>query len=443
MRPKRWRTASSGRPVCSAAEAAVGLNRADFAVVNDQAAMSDPASDEARTIAADIETLHRMGYRQELVRRMSGFSNYAISLSIICILSGGITSFHQGLCSVGGAAIGLGWPAASLLALAFAATMGQVASAFPTAGGLYHWAAILGDRGWGWATAWFNLAGLVTALAAVNVGTFQFGFQAIGPWFGYSPHDLSEPARIVVQIVVVLAITGSQALVNHMGIRATTWLTDFSGYLILVVAGGLTVAMLWFHQSRFCPPRHLDQLQRPSQRGPRLAPHGQRALALCARLHAADVHHHGFRRLGSYVRGNGWSRPPCAAGDCPIGPRVGNLRLDSLECGDRGHSQHERGGRPGRQRLLLDDGPRAAQLDGADLLCRNCRGAIYLRTGDPHVGIADDLRIRPRRRIALVARAPLGQQPPSLAGTAIWTVAASRSALPFTRPSTPRSRPFA
>ena len=97
MRPERWRTASSGRPVCSAAEAAVGLNRADFAVVNDQAAMSDPASDEARTIAADIETLHRMGYRQELVRRMSGFSNYAISLSIICILSGGITSFHQGL----------------------------------------------------------------------------------------------------------------------------------------------------------------------------------------------------------------------------------------------------------------------------------------------------------------------------------------------------------
>jgi amino acid transporter len=225
------------------------LNLADFAVVNDQAAMSDPASDEARTIAADIETLHRMGYRQELVRRMSGFSNYAISLSIICILSGGITSFHQGLCSVGGAAIGLGWPAASLLALAFAATMGQVASAFPTAGGLYHWAAILGDRGWGWATAWFNLAGLVTALAAVNVGTFQFGFQAIGPWFGYSPHDLSEPARIVVQIVVVLAITGSQALVNHMGIRATTWLTDFSGYLILVVAGGLTVAMLWFAPS--------------------------------------------------------------------------------------------------------------------------------------------------------------------------------------------------
>ena len=114
--------------------------------------MPDPIEQE-KVIAEDVETLHRMGYGQELLRRMSGFSNYAISLSIICILAGGITSFHLGLCSVGGAAIGLGWPLASLLALAFAATMAQVASAFPTAGGLYHWASILGGRGWGWATA--------------------------------------------------------------------------------------------------------------------------------------------------------------------------------------------------------------------------------------------------------------------------------------------------
>ena len=110
----------------------------------------------------DEHLLARLGYRQELARRMSGFSNFAISLSIICILAGGITSLPVGLCSSGGASIGLGWPLASLVALAFAATMADVASAFPTAGGLYHWSAILGGRAWGWATAWFNLAGLVT-----------------------------------------------------------------------------------------------------------------------------------------------------------------------------------------------------------------------------------------------------------------------------------------
>src|SRR5947209_2082743 len=123
---------------------------------------------------SDEQTLHRLGYAQELLRRMSGFSNYALSLSIICILAGGVTSFGQGLCSVGGAAIGLGWPLVTLFALTVAATMGQVASAFPTAGGLYHWAAILGGRGWGWATAWFNLAGLVAVLAAINAGAVDF-----------------------------------------------------------------------------------------------------------------------------------------------------------------------------------------------------------------------------------------------------------------------------
>src|SRR5437763_10720038 len=104
-----------------------------------------------RDIADDVRVLHRFGYAQELARRMGGFSNYALSLSIICILSGGVTSFHIGFCSVGGAAIGLGWPLVALFSLAVAATMGQLASAFPTAGGLYHWASILGGKGWGWA----------------------------------------------------------------------------------------------------------------------------------------------------------------------------------------------------------------------------------------------------------------------------------------------------
>src|SRR5437870_3283382 len=124
----------------------------------------DKSSKDTGTVANDVETLHRLGYAQELRRRMSGFSNFAISFSIICILAGGITSLQLGLSSVGGASIGLGWPLGFLLSLCFAMTMGQVASAFPTAGGMYHWASILGGRGWGWLTAWFNLVGLITVL---------------------------------------------------------------------------------------------------------------------------------------------------------------------------------------------------------------------------------------------------------------------------------------
>src|SRR5829696_2959145 len=71
----------------------------------------------------DERTLHALGYSQELSRRMSGFSSLALSMSIICILAGGVTSFHLGLCGVGGASVGLGWPLGSLFALTVALTM--------------------------------------------------------------------------------------------------------------------------------------------------------------------------------------------------------------------------------------------------------------------------------------------------------------------------------
>jgi amino acid transporter len=198
-----------------------------------------PPGDDA-TAADDLRRLLAMGYAQELARRLGGFSNFALSLSIICILAGGVTSFHMGLCSVGGASIGLGWPLVSLFALAVAATMGQLASTFPTAGGLYHWSAILGGRGWGWTTAWFNLAGLITVLAAINVGTYRFAMAAIGP--GPMPAGLD----LAAQALGVVLITASQAAINHLGIGATARLTDFSGYWILLIATALTVGLLAF-----------------------------------------------------------------------------------------------------------------------------------------------------------------------------------------------------
>jgi amino acid transporter len=206
----------------------------------------------------DVRRLREMGYRQELARRLGAFSNFALSFSIICILAGGVTSFHLGFCSVGGASIGLGWPLVVLFALAVALTMGQLASAFPTAGGLYHWASLLGGRGWGWVTAWFNLAGLVTVLAAINVGTYRF---AMGSLFS---EGLTGDFDLPAQALGVVLITGSQAAINHLGIGVTARLTDFSGYWILLVTVVLCVSLL-----AFCPgldPTRLVRFQNYSGR---------------------------------------------------------------------------------------------------------------------------------------------------------------------------------
>ena len=194
---------------------------------------TDPSASDHQ----DLNVLHSMGYAQELARSMKGFQNFAISFSIICILSGGINSLGQGISGVGGAAIGIGWPVGCAVSLIFALGMAQIASAYPTAGGLYHWGSILGGRGWGWLTAWLNLLGLVTVLGAINVGTFNFFIGAFGPALGLE-------AGVGLQAGCVIAITVLQAAINHLGIRFTARLTDLSGYLIFAVALALTAALL-------------------------------------------------------------------------------------------------------------------------------------------------------------------------------------------------------
>ena len=199
--------------------------------------MSHPHHDD------DVAGLAAMGYAQELSRSMGRFSNFAISFSIICILSGGINSLAQATSGAGGAAIGLGWPIGGACALLFALAMAQIASAYPTAGGLYHWSSILGGRFWGWLTAWLNLIGLITVLAAINVGTFGFFVGAFGPALGIA-------AGYWPQLLFMMAVTGLHGLINHLGIKLTSRLTDFSGYLILAGAILLTGVLLIYAPSR-------------------------------------------------------------------------------------------------------------------------------------------------------------------------------------------------
>ena len=199
--------------------------------------MSENYTDNERH--EDMKVLHGMGYAQELSRSMSKFSNFAISFSIICILSGGINSFAQAISSVGGAGAGIGWITGCIILGMFALSMAQIASAFPTAGGLYHWGSILGNRFWGWLTAWLNLLGLITVLGAINIGTAYFFAGTFGGMFGFTGTDM--------QIVLfVAAITIIQAIFNHIGIRATTFLTDISGYVIFATTAVLVVACLMY-----------------------------------------------------------------------------------------------------------------------------------------------------------------------------------------------------
>ena len=123
---------------------------------------------EAATQDADEKLLAELGYKQDLKRAWSGFANFAISFTIISVLAGCFTTYGQAWNNGGPVAISWGWPLISIPILIIGFCMSELVSKYPTAGGIYWWAAKLGGPVWGWFTGWFNLIGLVGVVASVQ-----------------------------------------------------------------------------------------------------------------------------------------------------------------------------------------------------------------------------------------------------------------------------------
>ena len=121
----------------------------------------------------DTARLHELGYAQELKRGMGSFSNFAVSFSIISILTGGITTYYLGMDAGGPLVITTGWFIVGAFVLCVGMGMAEICSAYPTAGGLYYWSAQLATKNkaaWSWACGWFNLVGQVAITASIDYG---------------------------------------------------------------------------------------------------------------------------------------------------------------------------------------------------------------------------------------------------------------------------------
>ncbi|MCI0339010.1 MAG: amino acid permease [Acidobacteria bacterium] len=193
--------------------------------------MKDSIDHHSSDAHEDAQELRKLGYAQELFRTMGGFSNFAISFSIISILTGAVTLYGHGLRMGGPAEMAFGWPLVSFFTLAVVMSMAELASALPTSGAMYHWSCKLGGKGWGWFTAWFNIIGQIAAIAGIDYGCAQF----LAPLLG-----LDATTKNI--LTIYLAILISHALINHFGIRLVAWLNDFSvtvhiiGVLVIVSA---------------------------------------------------------------------------------------------------------------------------------------------------------------------------------------------------------------
>ncbi|MFL5833018.1 MAG: amino acid permease, partial [Solirubrobacterales bacterium] len=192
-----------------------------------ESSVSSPNRDEQR--------LAELGYKQSLNRAWSGFSNFAISFTIISILSGTLTLYYQGINYGGPVEEAYGWPLVSLFVLIVGLGMAEIASKYPTAGGLYYWASKMGGAVWGWFTGWFNLIGQIAITAGIDYGAATFTdalLQLLWPGtFNGTAHE------VIYVYAVILAL---HALMNIFSVQLVALLNDISvwwhclGVLIIV-----------------------------------------------------------------------------------------------------------------------------------------------------------------------------------------------------------------
>ena len=180
--------------------------------------------------SSDVEQLHRMGYAQELMRRMGTFSNFAVSFTIISILSGCLTLYAYGMNTGGPVIMNIGWPLVGIMVTLVGLAMAEVCSSYPTAGGLYYWAAKLGGNNsaaWSWFTGWFNLLGQIAVTAGIDFGGAFFMSALFNQLFNYT----LDPPHIIAVYAVILFLHG---LLNTFGVRLVALLNDISVWWHLV-----------------------------------------------------------------------------------------------------------------------------------------------------------------------------------------------------------------
>lgn len=189
---------------------------------------------QSNQVDQDILDLKKFGYVQELLREMGGFTSFAVSFSVISILTGATQLYGYGLNHGGPLQITVGWCLVSFFTTFVALAMAELSSSYPTAGAVYHWSHILGGRGLGWFTAALNTIGQFALMAGIDYGLALF----LMAFFGIPPSPGSTFA-------VYSALLFSHAYLNHAGIRIVGRLNDFSAWYHIVVVVLLIGALLF------------------------------------------------------------------------------------------------------------------------------------------------------------------------------------------------------
>jgi amino acid transporter len=178
-------------------------------------------------ISDDEQLLHRLGYAQELFRAMRAFQNFAISFTIISILAGCLTSYYIAFQYGGPIAVTWGWLIVGGFCIIVSLALAEIASTYPTAGGLYYWSSKLGSAAWGWFTGWFNLVGQIAVTAAIGYGLAIFLTSLLNLVWSYPNNRHYIFLTYTIVMLVALAL-------NLFDVSITSLLNSISAWWHMV-----------------------------------------------------------------------------------------------------------------------------------------------------------------------------------------------------------------
>ncbi|CAO3692699.1 unnamed protein product [Rhizopus stolonifer] len=200
-----------------------------------------PKQSKKREYVDDEILLASLGYKQDLNRQLSVFSNFAISFGCCSVLSGLLPMWGTALLNGGTSVTIWGYLVVALLTLTIGSSLAEICSAFPTTGGLYFWTAQLSDSEWVpfmcWIVGYFNWLSLSVAICASDLGMAQFLVSAISLM---KPEFQSTPA---IDYGIFLAILIVHGFMNILPVKYTGIINNLSvwwhmmGTLFIVFVG--------------------------------------------------------------------------------------------------------------------------------------------------------------------------------------------------------------
>ncbi|KAG6045845.1 hypothetical protein E4U39_001921 [Claviceps sp. Clav50 group G5] len=194
---------------------------------------------EPSNFVDDAAALESMGHKQELKRNFSTLSMLGLAFAILNTWIALSAAISLALPSGGSSAVVWGLLIAGSCNLCLAASLAEFLSAYPTAGGQYHWAAIVSwkssSRGISYITGWINVCGWVALSAAGSLLASTFVLDIINllhPAFDAQPWH---------QFLIYIAFALIAFLVNALLTRFMSYLTrtaflwSVAGFVVIVI----------------------------------------------------------------------------------------------------------------------------------------------------------------------------------------------------------------